>query len=380
MTFLLSVLHYKYKYIWGEIQFSHIQPHVQVLGRHMEALGYQFVRSPTLGKCGRIQIWNVMLVPSYMCKYMLFATMFPKFFYSLDRCCRKYDTVWCSLYVSAQHSKFDARFAQVWKVADAKHYCLPQRRNRVWGVAILARRDTKPRATNAKIYEECLTSMKTSFQFPADLNFPPAPRGELKDGRHRFHVENAKKMAFSQDNIFVDVSGSEGRPCISFGVPPCITPAHPVWSVRMERYLNSIDFLNTQALWQTAYSQETYEKLLLQPKLCQSLAGNSFAGTVAQAAFLSSLGCVSSWDHDPNSGKTAEIVESDPCPQQSLMRIRSKRKAPEFDNLLDQIAKKTRKVKEGKEKKKYLLTKTETRNKGKKLVSTIWNKEQVTCP
>lgn len=89
-----------------------------------------------------------------------------------------------------------------WRVLDTKNYCLPQRRNRVWGIATVTQGGGG--STGAEVFEkykDCLEAMKTNFQYDLELIFPPRPTEKPKPGRHTFLVEKAKSEGFQLTDI-----------------------------------------------------------------------------------------------------------------------------------------------------------------------------------
>lgn len=231
-----------------------------------------------------------------------------------------------------------------WRVLDTKNYCLPQRRNRVWGIATVTQGGGG--STGAEVFEkykDCLEAMKTNFQYDLELIFPPRPTEKPKPGRHTFLVEKAKSEGFQLTDLFIDCQGSRTRNVYCQGAVPCITRNHPVYFLLQERYLSGIDFMRAQGLWESVWKADVFSELKRDDKFAQDLAGNSFSATVVQCVFLSLFASTSRiWGShgsadsgDRNSGMAsnsgaASNSGSLPAPAVILRRVKSKRKAPEY--------------------------------------------------
>ena len=282
---------------------------------------------------------------------------------------------------------------KVWAVHDSKDYILPQRRNRVWGIVAL----NNGKNTESDIdmeYKACMEAMKSNFRFDLDSYFPPAPEMEITNSNHQALVEAVRKDSFGNTDMYVDCSTSLGRRMVAQDAVPCITPTHPYFSLRMNRYLSSVDLMNSQGLWQSAFSADGYQHLLDNPTLAQSFTGNSFSGPVVQSVFLSSLICCQdAWKTVPSRAETQNlpVVEASECQERasqvqekgnvSLQRIRKKRKAPEYDQLSGPPASATRpKKKKRNYKRKTSGEDSRKGSSGKKCVATIWDKEQLFGP
>ena len=128
----------------------------------------------------------------------------------------------------------------------------------------------------------------------------------------------------------MDCQGSMIFLTAALRVVPCVTPTHPVYSVRMQRYLGPKDFLNLQGLFECSFKSSTYQALVNDdPKLTQDLAGNSFSATVNQAVLLTSLICTSGlWQSLGQPPASAALA---PAAGSVLVRyrIRGKRKCPD---------------------------------------------------
>lgn len=222
-----------------------------------------------------------------------------------------------------------------------------------------------------KHYNEVLLQMKSNRQFPQSVNFPDTANTELpKKGRHADLVQIAKEKHFGEMDLFVDCSASKQRPVECCGAVPCLTPTHPVYSLKLQRYLGAADMLNAQGLWESVWSERAYKELLEDPAFAQALAGNSFASTVCQAVSLASMVVfASSWG--AISLRQAATEDSQAC---ILRRIHKKRSAPEYSD----PAKRPARKKQGGYKRKYGGgVDGRKRAKGKKEVASIWDKEQL---
>jgi hypothetical protein len=299
----------------------------------------------------------------------------------------------------------DLGYHFIWDIADSRNFLLPQRRNRAWGLATIISQADASRSELMQRFKDALQMMRSNVQFPVSLMFP-VPKDfveeEPKNERHAVHVLRAQEKYFHSTNVFVDCAGSLRSSTCALGAVPCITPQHPVYYCHQKRYLGPTDYLNAQGLWPGTWSKEMYKKLLESPKLAQCFAGNSFSSTVNQAVFLSALvACNGAWDsmiasQKKSSSKRSKTFLKEPRMMKDtgasassgsggplLLRCRQKRKAPEFDHLVparaDEKKKKERKCKNhwkrkvpGKDSRKF--------SNGKKVVASIWDKEQVIRP
>ena len=270
---------------------------------------------------------------------------------------------------------------------DSIHYMLPQRRNRVWGVVSLITPQETFSSHLQEHYRDCLASMKTNFQFPISMNFPPKKKEKPRTQHHERLIEGAREGSFGLREVFVDCNPSLKRQAyVPFGIP-CVMPNHQVYYLRQERYLQGVDFMNAQGLWPCGFRPEVYQKLLGDPVLAQSLAGNSFSSTVNQAVLIASLICCESpWMAVAQSQPGRRPAER---PGHILKRIRSKRPAPEYQPPAQNEDR--RNARELRNKQRVTGTKRmrrRNRNKhkgidmrknstGKKDGASIWHKEQV---
>ena len=81
-------------------------------------------------------------------------------------------------------------------------------------------------------------------------------------------------------------------------VSTCPTPTHSVYSVMLQRFLLPIEHLALQGIFrEDAENHNAFDSMVGSNggKLAKDLAGNSFSGTVAQAAFLTSLVTCTAW-------------------------------------------------------------------------------------
>ena len=107
---------------------------------------------------------------------------------------------------------------------------------------------------------------------------------------------------FSQDcetkNIFFDCSTSTSRenPECAMDVTTCVRPTHAIYSVLLNRYITPIEMLSVQGIWRCdSENLSAWNSMVANGRLAQSLAGNGFSATVAQAAFLTSLVECDAW-------------------------------------------------------------------------------------
>lgn len=259
---------------------------------------------------------------------------------------------------------------------DSKRHLLPQRRNRVYGVASLVTPWGDAKAITKQKWVECWDDLKTNAQFPMEMMFEDKPIETLKDGRHTCLVDRAQRASVgSSANLFVDCNSSTRRLTYADGAIPCITPTHPVWSCKLRRYLSSKDLLNAQGLWASTMSASTYQHVLANDTFARDLAGNSFSSTVVQCALLASfVTCGASW-------KTTTTVSPITT---SLKRVFGKKPPPKGYPVVkpDQNDKKIKKVRKKTLKYVRKVSGVDSRqwNTGKKVGSTIFEKEKVTGP
>ena len=296
--------------------------------------------------------------------------------------------------VSLPLKLYDHLWPKVYDTLDSQDFLLPQRRHRVWGIAsVITGKDTLEDLEQR--YKLCLASMRSNAQLPMELNFPPAPKQPIQAGRQQKLLAKAKELRPTSKNLFLDCSSSLKRIAFADGVCPCITPTHPIYSQAMERYLNSQDILNGQGLWRSCYNDAVYDQML--EKCAESLSGNSFSSTVVQAVSLACfISCPSSWDTVLSSQKLVK-------PDQGagiLRRLKRKQPAPEYDHCRPRLLKEQQpplehgrgkvigadtkkqmvRVKKRLFKRKNPDMDSRKFNKGKKACSSIWQKEQVSCP
>ena len=272
--------------------------------------------------------------------------------------------------------------AKAYKVLDSQRFCLPQRRNRVWAIAAL-QTGHQTEEDISLAYISCLENMRSNFQFDLRQNFPSELQECVKPGRHTDHVNRALSNACGRADIFVDCNGSADFSVEGFGVVPCLTRNHAIYSVELQRYLQPEDRMNCQGLWRSTMSPETFDAIVSNPTLTASLTGNSFSSTVCQATFLASLAsCSGAWQAlrgCQGVKKTHKASSSTTAIQVRLPRVTSKRKAPEYDH----VPKPNRVVKRDRKRFKRKVPGKDARaesSKGKKPVSTIWEKEKLLRP
>ena len=271
---------------------------------------------------------------------------------------------------------------------------MPQRRNRVYGIATLISGESKREEIKTN-FIDCVKSMQTNFHFPAQTIFAALPEEPPKRGRHAKLVEMAQEQLPGKKNIFVDCSASLTRVTHCEDACPCLTPGHPVYSTLLRRYLGPEDHLNLQGFFRTAISDESHSFLVANPSLCQDLCGNSFTSTAFQAVFLASFAAAGSvwrtagWVDE---GKTLSNSVSVSATVQR--RIRSKRPAPEYGEprQMPSLKKNSQKARQRVPKARARVQKRSKYqrkrrhvdgrkfSKGKKESATLWDKEQMTRP
>ena len=108
--------------------------------------------------------------------YIYIDILYIEYTQKYTHCCR----------ISALDSPFDLVYtilayqaAQVYTILDSRNYCLPQRRNRVWGIASLndGRVSEKEKA---HCFSACLESLRSNFQFDLRTNFPDRRKEQVK--------------------------------------------------------------------------------------------------------------------------------------------------------------------------------------------------------
>ena len=92
------------------------------------------------------------------------------------------------------------------------------------------------------------------------------------------------------EDWFVDTSSSEFRGESCKGSTTCIKPTHRIWSTKMGRALTVREMANVQGIWPVDMANPSaFEALLSSPKLAQSMIGNGFTTTMAQAQLIAIL-------------------------------------------------------------------------------------------
>lgn len=272
-------------------------------------------------------------------------------------------------------------------MVDSQNYLVPQRRNRVYGLATLID-GSSCREEISSSFISCVKSMQSNFQFSMETMFANKPKQVPTSSRQKKLVEMAQEAFPGRTNLFIDCASSISRPTHAEGVAPCLTPEHAIYSTHLERYLQAEDHLNLQGFFKTSLSDYTYNFLIENPALCQDLCGNSFTSTCFQSVFLTSLAIA------PNSWKTIGSGALDaPKPGPSVLRrIRGKRPAPDYPGShprekkenKTKNARKTVTVKRARTKKAYKRkvkgVDSRKHNKGKKECCSLWDKEQLTQP
>ena len=269
---------------------------------------------------------------------------------------------------------------EAWMILDSQYHLVPQRRNRVWGLAHMANGETS-KSRFSEQFLDGLRSTRTNFQFGMDVNFEkPSAESELKLGRHSELVAKAKECIPSQ-NLFIDCSSSTDRNAFVDGVLPCVTPSHPIFSTALNRYVYPREFLQAQGIWPSLFNESAYTFLL--ENGAQEFAGNSFTTTVCQSAILAAMTTGAGFS------KTLEIERckaNGTYRSGGFKRLRGKQAAicpgpaaERKDGLL-QKKQKTKKKRKGTAphyKRKAEGIDSRKMAKGKKEGATIWQKEKV---
>lgn len=256
---------------------------------------------------------------------------------------------------------------------DSRHFVLPQRRTRVWGVACLNSGGEAREAVYDK-FVDCLTSMQTNAIFPQDQYFPSKEAQPPRKGHHENTVGVALDTNFGGRNIVVDCMPSAGRLVWAQDAVPCILPKHTMYHVGLERYLEAEDYLNAQGLWRCCWSENAWDSLCSDTNFARDLAGNSFSSTVNQAVLLTSMvACTDAW---MALQKSAGCPNAATEPHGILRRIRKKRPAAEFQP--PTLFRSKRKGAKGRKyRRKVEGVDSRKKNSGKKPVATIWQKEKL---
>ena len=288
-----------------------------------------------------------------------------------------FQELWTYIYIYIYMST-----GQVYDILDAQSFLLPQRRNRVWGLAYTL----TGRESHAKVktdYQTSLNALRSTFQFPSSKLFQDLPSEKPKPSHEKIiEVAVSRSARGGVANLFIDCASSEDRLVHASDVLPCLTPSHKIWSTSMKRYLGKEDVLNSQGLWPSCFRTVAYDKLLSMDS--QDLAGNSFASTVCQAVMMASfLAVPRSWntietghmEHAPQGAKDSGVQEEGA--RQVLRRLKRKQPAPEFGP-----AKQNREAQphwrpKAKYKRKVPGVDSRKNAKGKHASATVWQKEQV---
>lgn len=175
---------------------------------------------------------------------------------------------------------------------DAQSYLLTQRRNRVYGTADI------DQGQDAQLFRkrmsETLATMASDLRFPFEEVFDQTLPKTTLSGNAKEKVRQAIDAAAVKNettNLFVDTSVSAERSSeCAPGVTTCIRPSHPIWSVKLSRYLTVSELWRCQGLFkEDFFNQDAIEACLTDPNSAQDLCGNAFASTCAQAQLIASL-------------------------------------------------------------------------------------------
>ena len=181
---------------------------------------------------------------------------------------------------------------------DAQNYLLNQRRTRVYGTGDL------DEGQNADSFRESmratLSSLSSDIRFPFETVFDEnLPKISLRGNAYNKVQEAIEKFALQSqsNNIFVDTSTSKDRQAeCAVSITTCIRPSHPIWSVRLSRFVTTEEMFRCQGLWKDDFSfPQAISDVLADPTGAQDLAGNAFASTCAQAQVIASLVNAMGW-------------------------------------------------------------------------------------
>ena len=134
---------------------------------------------------------------------------------------------------------------EAWKLVDSQDYLLPHRRTRAWGLAAVTGEEEVCRLPSS--FPSCLEELASRVKIPNDQFFLPAKEVPIKPGRQAEVLEQAAEL-YGRENLYVDVSTSTKRTMAAANVAPCVTPSHPIYSTRLNRYLLKEEFLRVQGL------------------------------------------------------------------------------------------------------------------------------------
>ncbi|CAK9076896.1 unnamed protein product, partial [Durusdinium trenchii] len=84
----------------------------------------------------------------------------------------------------------------VYDILDSPDFLLPQRRQRVWGIASIITGHQSQKEIQDE-YKLLLASMRSNMQFPMELNFPHAPTQALQAGRHTKLMQKAQAVTLA---------------------------------------------------------------------------------------------------------------------------------------------------------------------------------------
>ena len=175
---------------------------------------------------------------------------------------------------------------------DTQNYLLLQRRNRVYGLGDLddGQDPNLLKKKMAATLADMSSNQRFSFESVFDASLPKIVLRGNAEEKVRQALELSLLANHSQ-NIFVDTSTSAARkPEVGMGVLTCVRPSHPVYSVKLGRYITASEFLKCQGIWKEDFGNPSaMDALLDSPAKGQDLAGNAFSSTVAQAQLIASL-------------------------------------------------------------------------------------------
>lgn len=182
---------------------------------------------------------------------------------------------------------------------DASQYLLPQRRNRVYGTADLDQgQDLDVFQSKMQQTLSTLTSDKTfPFEDVFDESLPKIAVPNSLQKRVNQAIEQCASLNKSSTNAFIDTSTSSGRPPeMAINKTTCIRPSHPIYSIRLGRFVTVAEMFKCQGLWKDDFAApNAIDEELKNTSDAQDLCGNAFASTCAQAQLIASLVHAKGW-------------------------------------------------------------------------------------
>ena len=194
-----------------------------------------------------------------------------------------------------------------------------------------------------------LSSLSSDIRFPFETVFDQnLPMISLQGNAHSKVQEAIEKFTLQSqsDNIFVDTSTSKDRATeCAVSVTTCIRPSHPIFSVRLSRFVTTEEMFRCQGLWKDDFKvPQAISDVLADPKGAQDLAGNAFASTCAQAQVIASLVNAMGWarigassrQYDDQSSLLGRASSNEEVEPETQGSIPSERGTPSASPIRDQ--------------------------------------------